>query len=100
MVSAAGSALISGVLCATSVSSVPLWWIIRQSLTTETQRTQRLHRGIQIRSPPGDQSRAAYRTARGSVGGWHLILIPGDAHSIRSLPLAVLHKMARGLLLL
>ena len=32
-------------LCATSVFSVPLWlFLLRQSLTTETQRTQRLHR--------------------------------------------------------
>ena len=33
-------------LCATSVSSVSLWWIVL--LTTETQRTQRLHRENRI----------------------------------------------------
>jgi hypothetical protein len=37
--------LILGFLCATSVSSVSLWCgFTRNSSTTETQRTQRLHR--------------------------------------------------------
>ena len=32
-------------LCATSVFSVSLWFVVtRHSSTTETQRTQRLHR--------------------------------------------------------
>jgi hypothetical protein len=37
--------LVLGFLCATSVSSVSLWCgFTRNSSTTETQRTQRLHR--------------------------------------------------------
>jgi hypothetical protein len=36
-------------LCATSVFSVSLWWTNTcQKPTTETQRTQRLHRETQI----------------------------------------------------
>src|ERR1700741_5101414 len=37
-------------LCATSVFSVPLWLMLAANqLTTETQRTQRLHREIKLR---------------------------------------------------
>src|SRR5215212_2490985 len=44
------SGLIELLLCAISVSSVSLWLIPPSKVTTETQRTQRLHREIQTRT--------------------------------------------------
>jgi hypothetical protein len=58
MVSATGSALISGFLCAEEFK------LAHHPATRAAQHTE----------------------PRGGVGRWHLILVPRDAHSIRSLP--------------
>jgi hypothetical protein len=44
-------------LCATSVFSVPRWWFfVSESITTETQRTQRLHRENRIKTLPPSEN--------------------------------------------
>src|SRR6185436_5676709 len=61
--------LILGFLCATSVSSVSLWCgFTRNSSTTETQRTQRLHRNERDRDFLCKAMRGvAYRFTRGGL---------------------------------
>src|SRR6185369_1573467 len=62
--------LVLGFLCATSVSSVSLWCgFTRNSSTTETQRTQRLHREERDRDFLCKPSRRCFASKSGSQQG-------------------------------
>src|ERR1044072_3321195 len=76
-------------LCATSTFSVSLWLTEpKLQLTTETQRTQRLHREIRIQhyEPTGECRATSTAAARGDRAAMHSARLTTPSRDSRALP--------------